>query len=135
MYPYRYAVAQVRNRCQPLPAELLALDRDQISRLGSKQAAREAIGFLSRSTGPQDGFWIHLDADVLDASIMWAVDDPRPHGLQWRDLEEILHVAVGSGRAVGLQLTIYNPDMESDGACGRGLAATVADVLAQFADT
>ncbi len=36
-----------------------------------------------REGGPQDGFWIHLDADVFDETIMQAVDGPRPDGLAW----------------------------------------------------
>lgn len=133
VFAYRDGVSQVRNRCQPLPRDMLALDRDQVRRLGVAQAAREAVAFLTRPEGPADGFWIHLDADVLDASIMWAVDDPRPDGLSWDELATTLRTALASGRAVGLELTIYNPEMESDGACGRGLAATVGEALAEFA--
>jgi hypothetical protein len=29
-------------------------------------AAREAVRYLTRQGGPEDGFWIHLDADVLE---------------------------------------------------------------------
>jgi arginase len=134
VFAYRDGVAQVRNRCQPLPTGSLALDRDQVRRLGVSTAAREAVTFLTREGGAGEGFWIHLDADVLDDSIMWAVDDPRPNGLLWDDLAATLRIAVGSGCAVGLQVTIYNPDMESDGVSGRGLAAIVGDTLAEFLD-
>jgi hypothetical protein len=30
--------------------------------------------------GDVDGFWIHVDADVLDAATMPAVDSPEPGG-------------------------------------------------------
>lgn len=133
IFAYRDGMAQVRNRCQPLPSGILALDRDQVRRLGVDTAAREAVTFLTRE-GSGEGFWIHVDADVLDDSIMWAVDDPRPGGLLWNDLAVTLRIAVGSGRAVGLQVTIYNPDMESDGVSGRGLSATVGETLAAFLD-
>lgn len=40
-----------------------------------------------------------------------------------------LHVAIASGRALGLQVAIYNPDIDRDGSNGRGLAATVRKAL------
>jgi arginase len=61
---------------------------------------------------------------------MKAVDDPRPNGLAWNDIVATLRIAIGSGRAVGLQTTVYNPDIDPDGSNGRGLAAAVHDALA-----
>ena len=97
-------------------------------------AAREAVRYLTRDGGPRDGFWIHLDADVLDETIMQAVDDPRPDGLAWDEVRSALSVAVCSGHAVGLQVAIYNPEFDAGGSNGRGLAATVREALAASAD-
>lgn len=124
-----------RLGCQPLPTELLVVDRDDVRRLGVGAATREAVAFLTRAEGPPDGFWIHLDADVFDETIMQAVDDPRPDGLAWEDVTLALRIALGSGRAVGLQTAIYNPDIDHDGSNGRGLAASVNAALAEFAKT
>jgi len=63
---------------------------------------------------------------------MQAVDDPRPDGLAWDEVVSALRTALGSGRAVGLQVAIYNPDFDADGSNGRGLAATVRKALAEF---
>ena len=65
---------------------------------------------------------------------MQAVDDPRPGGLSWEELAAAVRVAMDSGRAVGLQVAIYNPDIDADGSNGRGLAATLREALAGFAD-
>lgn len=35
-----------------------------------------------------------------------------------------------SSQAVGLQVAIYNPDIDTDGSNGRGLAATIRSALA-----
>lgn len=59
-----------------------------------------------------DGFWVHLDADVLDASIMPCVDCPEPNGLQWRELAAILKVVLGSDKLVGMNVTILDPDLD-----------------------
>jgi arginase len=132
VFACRDAADRERRGCQPLPADLLVVDRDRVRRLGAGPAAREAVEFLTRDGGPQDGFWIHIDADVFDETIMQAVDDPRPNGLGWDEVVSALRAALGSGRAVGLQVAIYNPDFDGDGSNGRGLAATVRKALAEF---
>jgi arginase len=83
VFACRDAADRERRGCQPLPPDLLVVDRDQVRRLGASAAAREAVKYLTRDEGPADGFWIHLDADVFDETIMQAVDDPRPDGLAW----------------------------------------------------
>jgi arginase len=92
------------------------------------------VRYLAREDSPADGFWIHLDADVFDETIMQAVDDPRPDGLAWDEVVSALAVAVRSGRAAGLQVAIYNPDIDADRSNGRGLAATVREALAASGD-
>jgi arginase len=118
-----------RRGCQPLPHDMLILDRDHVRQAGAENAARQAVAFLTRRGGP-DGFWIHLDADVFDESIMQSVDDPRPDGLTWDDGIAILRTALASSRAAGLQVAIYNPEIDKDGSDGRGLAVAVRSALA-----
>jgi arginase len=134
VFACRDAADREHRGCQPLPENLLVIDRDQVRCLGAGAAASEAVRYLTREGGPQDGFWIHLDADVFDETIMQAVDDPRPDGLAWNEVVSALSVAVRSGRAIGLQVAIYNPDIDADGSNGRGLAATVREALSASAD-
>lgn len=61
------------------------------------------------------GFWIHLDADVLHDEIMPAVDYRMPDGLQFDELSAVLRLLIGSGRAVGMTITIFNPVMDQKG--------------------
>jgi arginase len=134
VFACRDAADRERRGCQPLPEDLLVIDRDQVRRVGAAAATREAVRHLTREGGPEDGFWIHLDADVFDETIMQAVDDPRPDGLAWDEVVSALSTAVGSGHAVGLQVAIYNPDIDAAGSNGRGLAATVREALTASAD-
>ena len=134
VFACRDAADRERRGCQPLPEGLLVIDRDQVRRVGADAAAREAVRYLAREGGPNDGFWIHLDADVFDETVMQAVDDPRPDGLAWDEVVSALSIAVRSGHAVGLQVAIYNPDIDAGGSNGRGLAATVREALAAAAD-
>jgi arginase len=129
VFAYRSSAAQVRHRCQPLPMDFLALDRDQVRRLSADAAMEECIGHLTRQGGPE-GFWIHVDVDVLDPSIMSAVDDPLPDGLSWDEFRTALRIAAASDGALGVEFTIYNPDLDGDGTSGRGLAASIVAALA-----
>jgi arginase len=61
------------------------------------------------------GFWIHLDADVLDDTVMPAVDYRMPDGLQFDELSAVLGILLRTGRAVGMTITIFNPALDSDG--------------------
>jgi arginase len=78
-----------------------------------------------------DGFWVHLDADVLDIEVMPAVDAPDPGGLQHAELIELLRPLLADERCAGFHLTIFDPDLDPDGS----LAAALTDtVLAAFAN-
>ncbi len=129
VFACRDAADRDRRDCQPLPEQMRVIDRDQVRQLGAAPAARAAVAHLTRKDGPQDGFWIHLDADVLDETIMQAVDDPRPGGLTWDEVKAAVRTAIASGSAVGLQIAIYNPDIDVDGSNGRGLAAMIRSAL------
>ncbi|WP_101784001.1 arginase family protein [Nonomuraea indica] len=73
-----------------------------------------------------DGFWIHVDADVLDPSVLRAVDSPTPGGLDADRLVRLLRGLLRLPGAAGLQITIFDPDLDEDGS----QAATLVDVLA-----
>lgn len=73
-----------------------------------------------------DGFWIHVDADVLDPSVLRAVDSPTPGGLDADRLARLLRGLLRLPGAAGLQLTVFDPDLDEDGS----QAAVLVDILA-----
>lgn len=105
---------------QPLPPELHAIDLDGVRAAGAATAARGAVDRLT--AGASTGFWVHLDVDVLDDAIMPAVDYHLPGGLTWEELESVLRTALGDPRAVGLDVTIFNPRLDPDGTIATRLA-------------
>ena len=107
---------------------ITVIDLAEIRRLGIERAAHDALDRLARTD--LDGFWIHLDCDALDDAVMPAVDYRRPGGLSWDELELVLSVAIGSGRTVGLDLTIFNPRLDSDGSIAHALVGCLARSLA-----
>jgi arginase len=72
-----------------------------------------------------DGFWIHVDADVVDPSVLPAVDSPTPGGLDAAQLTDLLRGLVALPGAAGLEVTILDPDLDEDGS----QAALLADIL------
>jgi arginase len=95
--------------------------------MGIEAAARAAIDHLKRAE--LDGFFIHLDADCLDEDVMPAVDFRVPGGLSWDELTTLLRVTLTSGKAVGLEVTIYNPRLDEDSTAGRGLTNALVEAL------
>ncbi|MGI5372894.1 arginase family protein [Streptomyces sp. CA-251387] len=120
---FRDAAESVLAGMQPLPPELHAVDLDGVRASGAAAAARQAVDRLAAGTG--GGFWVHLDVDVLDDAIMPAVDYRQPDGLTWEELESVLRTALADPRAVGLDVTIFNPRLDPDGT----IAARLAECL------
>ena len=75
------------------------------------------------------GFWIHLDADVLDDRIMPAVDYRLDGGLGFSELRELLRIIVASKRAVGISITIFNPHLDGDGSIAKNFVSSIATGL------
>jgi arginase len=126
-FGFRDAADQAEYASQPLPAALRAFDLPTIREAGIVSAARAAVEHLSRAA--LDGFWIHIDADCLDDAIMPAVDFRLPGGLSAAELETVIITALDSGRAVGLEVTIYNPTLDTHGHAGRLLADLLVSAL------
>ena len=121
-----------RDTGQPYGHEALAssgvldLPGDVLARDGAGAVAARALERLGTADG---GFWIHVDADVLDAQVMPAVDSPEPGGPGMDDLAALLAPMVRHPRALGMQLTIYDPALDPDRSCGRRLVALLAKVF------
>jgi arginase len=72
------------------------------------------------------GFWIHLDADVLDDRIMPAVDYRLDGGLGFSELSELLRILIASKQAVGISITIFNPRLDQDGSIAKNFVSSIA---------
>jgi arginase len=126
-FGYRDHEDQVESGSQALPASLRAFDLPAARAMGIETAARAAVDHVTRPG--LDGFFIHVDADVLDETIMPAVDYLYPDGLSWDELETALRIALASDKAVGIEITIYNPDLDGDGRAGRRLVDLLVGAL------
>jgi arginase len=108
------------QRIEDSAVELINLTR--IREAGIAAATRQALDRLAAL----DGFWLHLDADVLDAEIMPAVDHIVEGGLGWDELIHVLRRAFATGRVIGIDITILNPALDKDGSVTRRFVDAVA---------
>jgi len=98
---------------------ILVHDLGHIRRDGLTAALEVSLARVARDH--LDGFFVHLDADVLDDAVMPAVDYRAPGGLQFSEVARIVGAALATGKAVGLELTIFNPTLDPDGSLAREL--------------
>jgi len=75
------------------------------------------------------GFWIHLDADVLDDSIMPAVDYRLKGGLSFSEISDLLRILYSSGQAVGMSISIFNPSLDPGGSIARKFVSSIVEGL------
>jgi arginase len=99
-----------------------------LSARGAADIVSTAIDRIGRDE--LDGFWIHLDADVLHPRVMPAVDTPEPGGPDFDDLAALVRPLLRHPKALGLELTIYDPSLDPDGSCAARLVTLLETVLA-----
>ena len=96
--------------------------------LGAEAAAVQALDRF-RGHSKVAGFWIHLDADVLDDAAMPAVDYRLPGGLSAAEMSVILRTLTESDKAVGAEITVFNLTLDQDGTIARGLVRSITQGL------
>lgn len=108
-------------------AAITAIPLDQVRKHGIKDQVSRALSLFRNHQ--VEGFWIHLDADVLDGAIMPAVDSPHEDGMSWEELRQTLSTLLSSGVATGMEGTIDDPDLDPTGEMGRKFANTIASAF------
>ena len=70
--------------------------------------------------------WLHVDFDVLDQTIMPAVDSPGVPGLDCQQLGLLIGELCNSGRIVGADFTIYDPERDPHAEYSKHLVDCIA---------
>ncbi|HVK24442.1 MAG TPA: arginase family protein [Actinokineospora sp.] len=95
-----------------------------------RAAGAAASAEWTRSTlSAVDAYWVHLDVDVLDPTVLDAVDAPDPGGLFADELVELVRPLVSAPECLGMDLTIFDPDLDPDGRQARLVADLVVRLL------
>jgi arginase len=106
---------------------MTVIDCPEVQAAGTARALGKALAALSRPG--TDGFWVHLDVDVLDDDLMPAVDYRYPGGLTWNEATDLLCGLLRADGARGLDVTIFNPRLDHGGHLARRLAGLIASAL------
>lgn len=115
--------AQARSFGSPaIPRTIRGFNVERVRKLGIRAAAREA---LQRLKNAPEGFWIHFDVDVPDNDSMPAADNDVPGGLSFGEVEETLRAMTFSGRAAGMNVTIFNPTIDPDGSLAQKIVDSI----------
>jgi arginase len=110
--------------------DIHVFDLEKVQEMGVTAAALEAIGKLVKNE--LEGFWIHLDVDVLSDKAMPAVDYHLSGGLEYEHLSQLLRILLTSSKAVGMDITIFNPKLDSDGSIARRLVSSLVAGLSSL---
>jgi arginase len=100
---------------------------DDIRRAGGPATGRAARTYLEATDAK--AFWVHLDVDVLHQRYMPAVDSPNPFGITPDELSAILAELLASPECAGLDVAIYDPELDPDGTAANLLTNLLIDVL------
>jgi arginase len=104
-------------------SDLLVLPPDALRKRGLAASGAQAAEHLA------DGFWIHLDVDILDERAMPATDYLMPGGLEWGELAELLGPLAASPAVAGLSIGCVNPEKDPDERFVQRTADLVVDAL------
>ncbi|MDW0340584.1 MAG: arginase family protein [Nitrososphaeraceae archaeon] len=85
VFGYRDSAQSAQYGCQDIKKTTMinAVELVDVKKLGLKNTA--TLGIQTLLKNELSGFWIHLDADVLDDSIMPAVDYRLPDGITFQN--------------------------------------------------
>jgi len=110
-------------------SRILDIPGAALSERGVTEVATAALLSLTSAGSELRGFWIHLDADVINPTVMPAVDSPEPGGMTINEVVDLLTPFVRHPRALGLELTIYDPGLDPDRSCATRLVTLLENLL------
>ena len=99
----------------------------QLREIGTRNVALDFLDMVDSNN--LDGFFIHLDADVLDDTVMAAVDSRQADGLSYAELKDMLIPLLSSRKAVGMEITILDPDLDADGKYTKVFVNNILSIL------
>ncbi|QSB07045.1 arginase family protein [Natronoglycomyces albus] len=92
---------------------------------GTPRSAEWALDRLAEV----EAFWVHVDSDVLDPSVMPAVDGPTPGGISHGELGQLLESLVSNPKCIGMDVTVFDPDYDPQGTYAGELVDTLVAAL------
>jgi arginase len=133
--PERVVVLGARDASELADAGVPSIARDV--RVVTPDSIRSGPTEVGRGSAEQvaggGSWWLHVDLDVLTTESLPAVDYPQAGGLDWDDLTALTRGASTVPGLVGIDVTIYNPDLDPQGTGATRIVQYLADALASIA--
>lgn len=106
---------------------------ENLARAGVNRIAPEAPDAAARVRDSVRGksIWIHVDLDVVDPALMFAVSHPTPNGITFERLSELLSAIGTSAMVQGIELCGYQPAKDPEGLLPERIASAVAEILSR----
>ena len=107
---------------------MLVRNLAELRSAGIEDAAHHAVAFLTGAG--VDAAWLHIDADCLADDVMPAVDWRDEGGMTPDELISLGRLVLESELVIGMDVTIYNPGLDTnDLTAGRLLADVIERIL------
>jgi arginase len=116
----------------PLEAEALAeskakvFTREKVRKEGAENSAAEVLRYLLPRC---DCLYLHVDLDVIDASVFSAAGLPVADGLSKEEFQATVQGLVRSGRICGVMLAAFDAAKDADGTQAKKLVDLVVSAL------
>ena len=98
----------------------------RVHKEGVNKIAGEVAAYLANST---DWIICHLDVDVIDPSVISAVDFPSKGGLTLEEVKTIVEVLKRTEKLKVFNLTAYDPNLDEDQTSGRTILKLISEIL------
>lgn len=72
-----------------------------------------------------DGFWLHIDVDVLNDEIMPCVDSRTPDGLTYAEFNSLISQLLESKKLAGFEITILDPELDPTGKYSKDFVSNI----------
>lgn len=112
---------------QILNSNIEYFDLDRLRKNGFGKTAEDFLTMINSKS--LDGFFIHLDVDVLNDKLMPAVDSRMEDGIDYENLREILQPLVNSPLCFGIEITVLDPDYDENGTYTEVLVKNLIQII------
>jgi arginase len=112
---------------QILNSNIEYFDLDKLRKNGFGKTAEDFLTMISSKS--LDGFFIHLDVDVLNDQLMPAVDSRMEDGIDYENLREILQSLVNSPLCFGMEITVLDPDYDENGTYTKAFVKNLIQII------
>lgn len=112
---------------QIMDSDIHYVDLKTLRKKGVEDCATRFLEMVQQNN--LDGFFIHLDVDVLNDGIMPAVDSRNKDGLEYFEFVNLLGILLSSYKVIGIEITILDPTLDEGGKCTKEFISNFVHTL------